>query len=458
MKRDDIPPPDDGPTLRVPPHSLEAEQAVLGGLLVDSAAFDRVGDLVAVADFFRIEHREIFGVISELALANKPADSVTVFETLKVRSKAEQAGGMAYINELASSSTGPHNLRAYAEIVRRKAFERSLIAAASDAETCAWRSDLQPTEKLDRIATSFAALERQCVTKAPRSIVDIAIERTDHYTALEQGEVIPGWPTGLPTLDRMLNGGLAPGRLYVLAARPSVGKSSFSQSIALHLAANGLPALFLSQEMSAAELADRAVANTGRVSYTALLSGRMAHEDWSRASDALEHLSRTALLIDDQPALRLSDIRAKARQVKGLKVLVIDYLQLCATDLVRENRNSQIEEISRGLKALAKQLDIAVIALSQLNRAVETRSSRRPTLADLRDSGAIEQDADTVMFLWPARDLSEGHKLIGCEIAKNRAGRCGQFALDFEGDLQRWVESTVPLELSQPAQGRKAFE
>lgn len=455
MKRDDIPPPDDGPTLRVPPYSLEAEQAVIGGLLLDSSAFDRVGDVLTAADFFRFEHRELWAVIAELAMACKPADPVTVHGMLEARGIAAKVGGLEYLAELTANSMGAHNLRAYAEIVKEKAFARAVIAAAMDAETTAWRADLKPAELLDRISTTFSALERQRISKAPRSLAEVAIQRADHYAALEQGEATTGWPTGIPKLDDLLNGGLAPGRLYIVAARPSVGKSSFSQALAQHMAANGLPALFLSQEMSVNELADRGVASAGRVSYTALLSGKMGHEDWSRAADGLERLARTDLMVDDQPALRLSDIRAKARQVKGLKVLVVDYLQLCGTDLVRENRNTQIEELSRGLKALAKQLDIAVIALSQLNRDVEKRANRRPTLADLRDSGAIEQDADTVIFLWPVKDLSDGRKLVGCGIDKNRAGRCGQFGLDFDGDIQRWGESVMSVELGDTKGGVK---
>ncbi|MBI5255412.1 MAG: replicative DNA helicase [Burkholderiales bacterium] len=451
MKRDDIPPPDDevGP-LRVPPHSMEAEQAVLGALLLDSAAFDAAGGIVTADDFYRFEHREIFAAIAALSLACKRADMITVHEAMEAAGKADRCGGLVYLNELAANSPGAFNVRAYAEIVRKRSFERAVITATMNAGSIAW-GDGTVEAKLDRISTLITTLQRRGVTSAPRSIAEIAAARTDHYAALEEGTVATGWPTGIPKLDEMLNGGFAPGRLYIVAARPSVGKSSFSQAIAQHMASHGLPALFLSQEMSANEVADRGVANAGRVSYTALLSGKMETQGWSRACDALEQLGRTQLMVDDQPALRIGDIRAKAGMVKGLKVLVVDYLQLCGSDLVKENRNSQIEEISRGLKALAKQLDIAVIALSQLNRDVEKRKGQRPTLADLRDSGAIEQDADTVIFLWPVKTLSDGRKLIGCGVDKNRAGRCGQFGLDFDGDIQRWGESVMSVETDESA-------
>ncbi len=445
--------------LRVPPHSTEAEQSVLGGLLIASEAWDRVGDLVVAADFYRFEHREIFEAIAALLNACKPADVVTVFEHLQRAGKAEAVGGLAYLNALAQSVPSAANIRRYAEIVRDRAVTRELIVATRNAEAVAW-GDQPMAAKLDRIATEFLALERRQITSRPRSIGEIAARRIDHYGDLEAGRVPTGWATGIPTLDDMLTGGLKAGSLYIVAARPSVGKSSFSQAVAMQMAATGHPTLFLSQEMAEVELTDRAVASAGRISYTALLAGRMQdNEGWSRAADALEHLGRLPLFIDDQPALRLGDIRAKARQVKGLKVLVLDYLQLCSSDLTRENRNAQVEEISRGLKALAKQLGIAVIALSQLNRDVEKRPGRRPCLADLRDSGAIEQDADTVIFLWPVRELPGGRKLIGCGIDKNRNGPCGQFPLDFNGDLQRWAESTEPIEKPQQAgQGRGTFE
>jgi replicative DNA helicase len=439
---------DDVGELRLPPHSVEAEQSVLGGLLLDNRAWDRVGDLLVDSDFYRFEHRLIYAAIGGLISATKPADVITVFEQLQSLGKSDDCGGLVHLNALAQSVPSAANIRRYAEIVRERAVLRRVIETADDALKLAWTSK-DAGAAIDQIGSMFGTLERGQVRKGPRSIADIAIERIDHYTALERGEVAAGWPTHIPALDSRLNGGLRAGGLYVLAARPSVGKSSFAQALGTGFAGDGLTTLFLSMEMGVSELADRAVSNAGRVSYSALLTGKMRDEDWSRASDAMERLAPLPLHVDDQGALTLRDIRFKAKSVKGLKVLIIDYLQLCAGTRKDGNRNSEIEEISRGLKSLAKELGIAVIALSQLNRDVEKRANKRPTLSDLRDSGAIEQDADVVMFLWPVREFeSEGRRILGLGVDKNRQGRLGDVGLDFFGDTQRWGESTADIRQS----------
>ena len=431
--------------LRVPPHSVEAEQSVIGGLLLDNRAWDRAGALLTDGDFYRFDHRLIFAAIGALVNATKPADVITVFEHLQRAGKAEDCGGMPYLNEMVQSVPSAANIRRYAEIVRERAVQRKVIATTVDAATLAWEGD-DAGATIDSITTLFGELQRGQVRKVPRSISEIAIERIDHYNALDAGTVTAGWPTHIPALDARLNGGLRAGGLYILAARPSVGKSSFAQCIGFDLANGGLPTLFLSLEMSEAEVADRGVSSAGRVSYSALLTGKMGADQWTRASEAMDQLGRLPFFVDDQPALTLRDIRVKAKSVKGLKVLILDYLQLCAGSRRDGNRNSEIEEISRGLKALAKELGIAVVALSQLNRDVEKRAVKRPMLSDLRDSGAIEQDADVVMFLWPIRDLDgEGRKLIGLGIDKNRQGRLGDVGLDFHGDTQRWSESTADI-------------
>lgn len=426
------------------PWDQVAEQSVLGALLLDNSAFDRIAGLVQAPHFFDSRHRAIFGAIGKLVVACKPADAVTVRALLDREGQAE-AGDLAYLEALSTSVPSATNVRRYAEIVRERASRRALIATADEALSLAVNAAEVPVT-LDRITSMFGELERQQVRKAPRSISDIAIERIDHYTDLAEGKVAAGWPTHIPGLDFRLNGGLRAGSLYILAARPSVGKSSFAQALGLNLAGDGRATLFLSLEMGDTEVADRGVSNTGRVSYSALLTGKMQDDHWSRASEAMHRLGELRFFVDDQPALTLHDIRVKAKAVKGLKVLILDYLQLCAGTRRDGNRNSEIEEISRGLKALAKELGIAVLALSQLNRDVEKRTSRRPALSDLRDSGAIEQDADVVMFLWPVRELeAEGRRIIGLGIDKNRQGRLGEFGLDFHGDTQRWGESTVDI-------------
>lgn len=420
------------------PWSAEAEQSVLGGLLLDNRAFDAAGPL-SERQFFDPRHAAIWSAIAQLCIARKPADVITVWQVLKDAGKAEECGGLPYLNSLAQSVPSAANMRRYAEIVREKAAQRALMQTADEALTIAGERG-SVGEKIDRIATKFSALQRDQVRKVPRSIADIAIQRTEYYEAVENGTVLPGWRTHIGRLNDLLNGGLRAGNQYVIAARPSVGKSSFSQAVGIAQAREGKRVLFLSQEMGESEVADRGVANVGRISYGDLLTGKLEREGWERVTEAMDELARLPFFIDDQPALSLADVRAKAMQVKP-DVLIVDYLQLCAGSRRDGNRNSEIEEISRGLKALAKELNMAVLVLSQLNRKVEERSDRRPSLADLRDSGAIEQDADVVIFLWPVRECDDGRRLVGCGVEKNRQGRLGQFGLDFYGDLQQWGES-----------------
>lgn len=438
-----------------PVWSQEAEQSVLGALLMDPSAAERIS--LSAADFHHAGHRAIFGAIQREIATRRPVDVVTVFLALQGEGKDEEAGGLKYLNELAGSVPSSRAIKRHAEIVAERARNRAVLAAADEAAEIAGGAGTA-AEKTERIAALFTALQRGHVQSMPRSIYEIALQRTQHYQDLQDGKVAAGWPTEVPSLDSMLAGGLRPGKLYILAARPKVGKSSFAQSIALTMARAGRPTLFLSQEMGAEEVADRAVVNVGRLDYSAMTAGKMDHASWGRAVDALEELSHSKLFVDDQGGLTLGDIRAKARSVPGLKVLVLDYLQLSSSGLKDANRNTQIEELSRGLKTLAKQMDVAVIALSQLNRDVEKRASKRPQLSDLRDSGAIEQDADAVMFLWPARETQGVHRLIGCAIEANRQGRSGAFGLAFDGSTQRWGESTESIE--QPTSGKsgKSFE
>ena len=437
--------------LRVPPQSIEAEQSVLGGLLLDNGAWDRAADVVTEADFYRFEHKIIFGAIGALIGASKPADVITVYEHLQMAGKAEDSGGLAYLNALAQSVPSAANMRRYSEIVRERAMRRSVIAMLDEAMQAAREQpDLGGT--IDEITSNLGQLLVARGTKAPRSIAEIAVERIDHYSNVQQGLVVAGWATHLPWLNSALNGGLQAGSLYILAARPSKGKSSLAWSLGFHLAESGLPVLFLSMEMPESQVADRGIASAGDVSLSAMLSGRMTDDHWSRATAGVDRLARVPLFLDDQPSLTLRAIRMKAKSIKGLKVLVVDYLQLCASTRRDGNRNGEIEEISRGLKALAKELGIAVVALSQLNRDVEKRGNQRPSLSDLRDSGAIEQDADVVLFLWPVRELpAEGIRILGLGVDKNRQGRLGEIGLDFRGDTQRWSESAADIRHAPPA-------
>ena len=431
---------DNGMQLRVPPHSVEAEQSVLGGLLLDNSAWDRAGDLLTDSDFYRFEHRAIYAAVGALINANKAADIVTVFEYLQRTGKGGDCGGLVYLNSLAASVPSAANLRRYAEIVRDKAVLRSVICFGSSAVDMAFKS-ADASETVDRVATMCAELDRRLLTGTASPVGGLVHQVLDDYERAASGEGTPGFKTGIPTLDKLLQG-LVPA-LYYIGGRPGTGKTSFAGQIVLNLAQAGRRVLFLSLEMDRKQVARRMVANLGRVDYSRLKAGHLDDDEVSRLSEGAEKLAHLPIHIDDQPALRLSDIRRKARAIKGIDLVVLDYLQLCAGDRRSDNRNAQVEEISRGLKALSKDLTVPVIALSQLNRKVEERADKRPSLADLRDSGSIEQDADAIIFLWPVRDLpGTDQKLRGCEVAKNRDGAVGEFGLAFDARQQRWVEST----------------
>lgn len=423
----------------------EAEHAAIGCVLIDNRSFDRA-NLPAEA-FFDGRHRVIWQAIERLTAARKPADIITVFEFLRASGEAENAGGLTYLQELGQCVASARSVQAYAEAIRDKAAQRSLRAAlieglqAIDGEGSA-------TDKIAAVTASLSAMQRSTVRSAPRALSEIMMGRTEHYENLSSGKHSSGIKTGIQALDAALGGGLKPGKLVIVAARPGVGKSSLSQQFAIRSAEDGHPVLFLSQEMEAEELADRGVANMGRVNFSATQTGRFNDGDWARVVDAVEAVQRLPIYVDDQPSLRLSDIRAKAQVVPGIKLLIVDYLQLCASTRKDGNRNNEIEEISRGLKEIAKTLHIPVIALSQLSRDVERRTNGEPVLSDLRDSGAIEQDADAVIFLWRIRDDGDS-ALIGCKLDKNRGGLKARFGLHFEGAVQRWGQSSEPL--YQPA-------
>ena len=443
--------------LRTPPHSSEAEQSVIGGLLIDNAAFDRVGDLLGAEAFYERRHRAIFAALSALIVAGKEADVVTVFEHLG--SSAAEVGGLGYINALAQSVSSAANIRRYAEIVREKALHRALIATTDEAATTAW-GDGVATEKLDRIGALFDRLQRDQVQHKPREAAALMTARVDHYTELAESGKTTGGPTGIAQLDEALSGGLQAGRVYVLAARPSVGKTALAIQSGLHRATAGDGVLLLSQEMPAEECIDRAACNLGGIDYGRLQRGTLNGSDWSGVAIAQDAVARMPLWIDDEPGLTIAAIRSKAMGLRrrGIKLLIVDYLQLCSgTNPGRgTTRNGEIEEISRGLKNLAKQMRISVLLLSQLSRDIEKRQNPEPTLADLRDSGAIEQDADCVLFLWLARLWSD-RKIVGLNISKNRQGRTGQrIPLEFRGDLQRWADSDVDISAQRPKRASEA--
>jgi len=428
--------------MRVPPQSVEAEQSVLGGLLRDSGAWDRLGDL-RESDFYGFRHRAIFAAMAAMLSANKPVDVITVHDQLQ--GLAEECGGLAYLNALAESVPSAANIRRYAEIVRERAEARRLIAAADTAAEQSWRVDIPLDDRRDAVFAAIHAADgvQQAATLA---LPELVAQRLRRYEDAASGTLVSGWPTKIPTLDKALLGGLEPARLYVIAARPAVGKSSLAAALSLRMAHDGHPVLFASLEMTAGEVADRMLSNMSSLPYADIRRGSLHPADCPALTDAGKRLADLPLTIEDR-CVTINDLTMRARRIRGLQVLVVDYLQLLhgASERRQASRNAEIEEISRRLKRFAVDAGVIVIALSQLNREVEARADGRPRLSDLRDSGAIEQDADTVILLWQARELSADKGLIGCELAKNRQGATTALALDFTKTMHLWRESTEAL-------------
>lgn len=424
------------------PWAAEAEQGLLGGLLLDNDAMPRAAGMVDAGSFWHAPHRAIFAAIDRLVRANKPADVITVFESLRDSGQAEESGGLKYLNDLAQSVPSAAAVGRYAEIVADKALRRSLLSAADQAAALVHEADTAD-EAIDRVQSLFASIKRLKAGRDPRQVRELMAARVDHWNDLAAGTVVPGIPTGLAAMDEALSGGIKPGHVIVLAARPSVGKTSLATQILLNVAGAGHPVLMLSQEMTAPELMDRLAANLGGVPMSHLSTGRFENGDWARITEVTDRASKLPAYIDDQPALTLLDIRAKARQVKreagGLALLVIDYLQLCSSTGGSERRHHQIEQISRGIKALAKELDVCVLLLSQLNRASE---GDEPELYHLKESGAIEEDADTVVLLHPWVK-HQNALVVLAKVAKNRGGRRGRIGLELDGATQRWLPSRV---------------
>ena len=439
--------------LRVPPHSVEAEQSVLGGLLLDNLAWDRAADLLTDSDFYRHEHKLIFAAVGALINAAKPADVITVFEQLQALGKAEDCGGLAYLNALAQSVPSAANMRRYAEIVRERAILRKLIAASDEIATTAFNPQGRPvTQILDEAEGRIFKIgeEGSRQRQGFQSMDKLVVALLDRVNELHENgaEEVTGVRTGFYDLDRM-TAGLQKGDLIVLAARPSMGKTAFALNIAEHVAvAEGLPVLVFSMEMGAAQLALRMVGSLGRIDQSGLRTGRLSDQDWERLADAVDRLRNVSVFIDETPALNSSELRARARRMARqfggtLGLIVVDYLQLMSGNGggSDENRATEIGEISRGLKALAKELQCPVIALSQLNRSVETRNDKRPMMSDLRESGAIEQDADVIMFIYRDEYYNKDSKEPGVAeivIGKQRNGPVGTVKLTFLKPLTKF--------------------
>ncbi len=438
--------------LRVPPHSIEAESSVLGGLLLDNAAWDRVNDLLGDGDFYRYEHRLIYSAIGQLINGSRPADVITVFEQLQSQGKAEETGGLAYLNALAQYVPSAGNIRRYAEIVRERGILRKLVAASDEIATNAFNPQGRPVatildeseQKIFNIGEEGSRMKRgfQSMDTLVVDLLDRVQEMADNPND------ITGVPTGFYDLDRMTSG-LQPGDMIVLAARPSMGKTAFAINIAEHVALNEqLPVAVFSMEMGAAQLAVRIVGSIGRIDQGHLRTGKLTDEEWPRLTEAIEKLRTISLHIDETAGLTASELRANARRLARqcggkLGLIVVDYLQLMSGSSGNdENRATELGEISRGMKMLAKELGCPLIALSQLNRSVETRPDKRPMMSDLRESGAIEQDADIIMFIYRdeyyTKDACKEPGVAEIIIAKQRNGPTGVVKLAFLKNLTRF--------------------
>ncbi|MFC0679299.1 replicative DNA helicase [Lysobacter korlensis] len=435
--------------LRVPPQSVEAEQAVLGGLMLAPDAYDRVADQLTDNDFYRRDHQLIFRAIRELAEKNRPFDAVTLGEWFESMGQSELVAGGAYLIELASTTPSAANIVAYAEIVRDKAVLRQLIEVGTGIVNDGFQPDGRESGEILAKAEQDVFAIAEAGARGRTDFVPMNKALSEAFDVLQtryaNGGSVTGLPTGYTEFDDM-TAGLQPTDLIILAARPAMGKTTFALNIAEHAAIRTKKAVAVfSMEMSSSQLALRLISSNGRVNAQRLRNGQLEDEDWSRVTSAIRMLREAKIFIDDTPGLSPEVLRAKARRLKrehDLGLVVIDYLQLMSVPGNTENRATEISEISRSLKHLAKELNVPVIALSQLNRSLEQRADKRPVMADLRESGAIEQDADIILFIYRDdyynKENSPDKGLAEIIIGKQRNGPTGSVKLKFFGEYTRF--------------------
>ena len=436
-------------SLRLPPHSVEAEQSLLGGLMLDRRAWDQVADAVGADDFYRADHKLIFVAIGELAERDLPADAVTVSEHLERQGQLDDVGGLGYLGQLVQETPSAANIHAYARIVRDRAMLRQLIEIGGDIAASAHDSEGRSVSELVDLAEQKVfdiadrGQRRGTGFKPLKEVLSGTIDRLDDLSQSE-GD-ITGIATGFEDMDEMTSG-LQRGDLVVVAGRPSMGKTTLALNIAENAALGNQkkPTAVFSMEMSAEQLSFRMIGSIGRVNQSHLRSGRLTDEDWSRIDSAVSMMSTAPIFIDDAPALTPTEVRARARRLKrehDLELIIVDYLQLMQVAGTTENRATEISEISRSLKALARELNVPVIAISQLNRSVEQRTDKRPVMSDLRESGAIEQDADVIVFIYREEvyDAETPRKGVAdIIIGKQRNGPTGEFHLTFLGEFTKF--------------------
>jgi replicative DNA helicase len=437
--------------LKKTPCSREAERSVLGSIMMDNRSWDHVVDRIGENDFFVAEHRIIFKALSALSQKGQPFDFTTLTSALS-DSDLDEIGGQAFIYEIVNNTPTAANVASYATIVREKAILRKLIEAGTDIITNAYSYDgLDVKEVLDKAESAvFKIGEEQSRGDGPRPIKQILPLVTDRIDLLSQtDDAITGLSTGFNDFDNMTSG-LQPGDLVIIAGRPSMGKTSFSMNLAEHAAITAdKPVLVFSLEMPAEQLTLRLFSSLGRIDQHKIRTGNLSDDDWPRISSAVSMLSQSKLYIDDTPSLTPQEMRARARRVArendGLSLIVVDYLQLMTIAGSKENRTNEVSEISRSLKALAKELSVPLIALSQLNRGLEQRTDKRPVMSDLRESGSIEQDADVIAFIYRDEVYNEDSPDKGVAeiiIRKQRNGPIGDFRLTFLGQFTRFENYT----------------
>ena len=444
--------------LRLPPHSLEAEQSLLGGLLIDNEALDKVADLVSVKDFYRQDHRIIYQHIHLLIERSQPADIVTVGESLESNSELNTVGGLEYLGLLAESTPTAANIRGYAQIIRERSIMRNLVEVGTDIVDNALSPQGRDAQQLlDESESKIFQIaeagknDRIGFTDIKELLPQVA-ERIDQLFQRDNPSDVTGIPTGYKDLD-MMTSGLQPGDLIIIAGRPSMGKTSLALNMCEYVSVdNGLPTAVFSMEMASTQLVSRLIGSVGKLNQHKMRTGQLDDNDWEKLSYALGQLNEAPIFIDEGSALNPYEVRARARrlhkQCGRLGLIVIDYLQLMGSAGSTENRATEISEISRSLKALAKELNVPVIALSQLNRSVEQRPDKRPVMSDLRESGAIEQDADVIMFIYrdevynpetPDKGIAE---II---LAKQRNGPVGRVKLTFLGEYTKFENYANPI-------------
>jgi replicative DNA helicase len=439
--------------LKIPPHSIEAEQSVLGGLMLDNTSWDKVVELIKEDDFYRPNHRLIFKVMEGLGRRNQPFDVLTLAESLKTIGELENAGGEIYLFELAKNTPTVANIAAYAEIVRERSVLRQLIEVSGEIADLAFNpEELAAKEILDKAESKiFKIAEQRARGQGPVDISTLLVKANARIDELYHSEeTITGLSTGFNDLDEMTSG-LQKGDFVIVAGRPSMGKTTLAMNIAEHAAIKSKkPVLVFSMEMPGESLAMRMMSSLGHIDQHKVRTGKLHDEDWPRLTSAISMLSESTLYIDDTPSMSPAELRARARRVarmnKDIGLIVVDYLQLMYVPGFKEGRVGEITEVSRTLKALAKELNVPVLALSQLNRGLEQRTDKRPQMSDLRESGAIEQDADLIVFIYRDEVYHEDTPDKGIAeiiIAKQRNGPIGKVRLTFLGQYTRFENLAI---------------